>query len=69
MEALNTIDGPSGRLLAEEFLVPLPHWSAALTQWDRKPGVRLISAEYDPRLGLGAIHGREADSCEPGVLI
>lgn len=68
-EALNTADGASGRLLAEEFLVPLPHWSAPLTQWDKTLGVRLINADYDPLLGLGEIHDREAVSYEPGVLI
>ncbi len=59
----------AGRLLAERYLVPMPYWAAPLTTWEKRLGVRVIDADYDERLGLGAIRGRAAQVYEPGEVL
>jgi CRISPR-associated helicase Cas3/CRISPR-associated endonuclease Cas3-HD len=48
----------AARLLADEYLIPMPHYAGRLPDWDHKLKIRVIEGEYDPELGLLAIHGR-----------
>lgn len=68
-ELLFSAQGAAGRLLAEELLVPLPHYTAARCRWDRTLQVRLLDADYHPDRGLGAIRDRAADSYHPGDVL
>lgn len=52
-------DRRAGRLLAEEYLVPLPYWAARLCQWDRQLKVAVVDGAYDSEHGLTAVHGPE----------
>jgi CRISPR-associated endonuclease/helicase Cas3 len=56
-EALQTARGAAGRLLAEEFLIPLPHYAGPLARWEKQLGVRVIDADYHPESGLGNLSG------------
>ncbi|GAA1009387.1 CRISPR-associated helicase/endonuclease Cas3 [Acrocarpospora pleiomorpha] len=54
--ALNSTDEKSaGRLLASEYLLPLPHYAVRLGRFDRDLRVVVIDAEYDAESGLGTI--------------
>jgi CRISPR-associated endonuclease/helicase Cas3 len=68
-ELLLSAEGAAGRLLAEELLVPLPHYTAARCRWDRALKVRLLDADYDPYHGLGEPRGPAAGHYEPGELV
>jgi CRISPR-associated endonuclease/helicase Cas3 len=46
----------TGRLHADRYLIPLPHWASPLARYDKRLRVRVIDADYDERLGLQAIH-------------
>ncbi|MCX9193106.1 CRISPR-associated helicase/endonuclease Cas3 [Carbonactinospora thermoautotrophica] len=61
-------DTAAGRLLAEDYLIPLPSW--APTRYDKKLGVRVVDADYDEERGLLAIHGGPAEPAYvPGEVI
>lgn len=64
-------DRRAGRLLGEEYLIPLPFWAAKLSQWDRGLKVALINGEYDSEHGLTAVRGPEkaADAYRPGEIV
>jgi CRISPR-associated endonuclease/helicase Cas3 len=64
-------DRAAGRLLAEEYLIPLPYWSARLAGWDRQLKVAVVNGEYDPERGLVAVHGpeRAASAYRPGEVL
>jgi CRISPR-associated endonuclease/helicase Cas3 len=65
-------DRGTGRLLASQYLIPLPHYARHLGIWDRKLGVLLIDAAYDPDRGLSAIHsahGTTANAYQPGEIL
>ncbi|ROQ65316.1 CRISPR-associated Cas3 family helicase [Streptomyces sp. CEV 2-1] len=63
-------DNPrNGRLLADEYLIPLPHWSGALTRYEQQLRVRVIDAEYDPVLGLLTVHGLPQQTYQPGEVL
>ena len=48
-----------GRLLGDEYLLPLPYngatWAAT---WDKDLKVNVVDGEYDPKLGLTKLHPR-----------
>jgi CRISPR-associated helicase Cas3/CRISPR-associated endonuclease Cas3-HD len=46
----------AGRLLADDYLIPLPHWADHLNHYDRRLKVRIINATYTSEHGLTAIH-------------
>ncbi|MFI0350925.1 CRISPR-associated helicase Cas3' [Actinomadura sp. 9N407] len=46
---LDSVDGAAGRLLAEDYLIPMPYWAAPLTRYERKLGVRIVEGDYDPK--------------------
>jgi CRISPR-associated helicase Cas3/CRISPR-associated endonuclease Cas3-HD len=62
-------DKQAGRLLAERYLIPMPYWATARTTWEKKLGVRIVNAEYDPRLGLGVIQGPAAQTYQAGEVL
>lgn len=57
----------AGRLVAEDYLIPVPHGAAP--QNDRALKVSIIDAEYDPERGLTAIHKGGRDSYQPGEVL
>ncbi|WP_422770006.1 CRISPR-associated helicase Cas3' [Plantactinospora sp. WMMC1484] len=62
-------DHPSGRLLAAEYLLPLPGWATGLASYDRRLGIAVIDGDYDPDRGLAALRGVGADRYQPGEVI
>lgn len=64
-------DRAAGRLLGEEYLLPLPYWAGVRASWDRQLRVAVIEGEYDPQRGLVAIHGPEpaATAYQPGEVL
>jgi CRISPR-associated endonuclease/helicase Cas3 len=59
----------TGRLLAADLLIPLPHFGTKSGRWDRELGVLVIDADYDPVKGLGKVRGRNGDSRYPGAAL
>lgn len=45
---------PAGRLLASEYLIPIPYYYR--TTWDPTLAVHVIDGEYDPQMGLVSIN-------------
>ncbi|WP_324612813.1 CRISPR-associated helicase Cas3' [Streptomyces specialis] len=69
-EALTQAPGRAGRLLADDFLIPVPHWADRLVRWDPNAKVRVIRGIYDSELGLTGIHGPSGDtSYQPGEVL
>ncbi|MFC4035126.1 CRISPR-associated helicase Cas3' [Streptomyces polygonati] len=62
-------DKKTGRLHADQYLIPLPAWGTALTQYDKALNVRIIDADYDPQLGLLAIHRESRQTYTPGEVL
>jgi CRISPR-associated endonuclease/helicase Cas3 len=61
----------AGRLLGEEYLVPLPYWASRFAGWDRRLKVAVVDGEYDAERGLVAVHGPEkaAAAYRPGEVL
>ncbi|MEV6823106.1 CRISPR-associated helicase Cas3' [Nocardiopsis dassonvillei] len=60
----------TGRLLASQYLIPLPHYARFLGTWDHKLKVLIIDAEYEDDRGLTAIKSASSTgSYQPGVLV
>ncbi|WP_103503396.1 CRISPR-associated helicase/endonuclease Cas3 [Streptomyces sp. SM14] len=69
-EALLSARSSAGRLLADDLLIPLPHWAGRFAGWDKKLKVRVVQGEYDPRLGLTAVHARGTETAYvPGEVL
>lgn len=68
-QALQQGSTAAGRLLADEYLLPLPHWSGPLSDWDAKLKVRIVEGDYDPEFGLLSVHGRSENTYEPGEVL
>jgi CRISPR-associated endonuclease/helicase Cas3 len=66
---LSGSDRRAGRLHADDFLLPLPSWATALGTYDKKLKVRIIDADYDPLLGLKAIHRDPRNIYQPGEIL
>jgi CRISPR-associated endonuclease/helicase Cas3 len=58
-----------GRLLASEFLLPVPHYARAVGRWDTSIGVTIIDGDYDSTYGLRKIHGRNGDQYATGIVL
>ncbi|WP_067467061.1 CRISPR-associated helicase/endonuclease Cas3 [Nocardia amamiensis] len=57
-KALNSSeDRATGKLLADEFLIPMPYWAEKHTQPASDLNVRTINGKYDRELGLLAVDG------------
>jgi CRISPR-associated endonuclease/helicase Cas3 len=59
----------AGRLLAEELLIPLPHYAAFHCRYDARLEVRVLDADYHPDHGLGEIRGQAAQHYQPGEVL
>lgn len=55
--ALAQAPGAAGRIFAEEYLIPVPHYAAG--RYDKELRVNIIDAEYDPVAGLGEFHSAD----------
>ncbi|MGH8964219.1 MAG: CRISPR-associated helicase/endonuclease Cas3, partial [Actinomycetes bacterium] len=68
--ALDLANTPSaGRLHADQYLIPLPAWYMGIGTYDKRLKVRVIDAEYDPRLGLRVIRRDAQQKYEPGEIL
>ncbi|MGW7315527.1 CRISPR-associated helicase Cas3' [Streptomyces sp. NPDC054865] len=47
----------AGRLLADEYLIPMPHWAGALSRYEKRLKIRIIDGDYHPDHGLTAVRG------------
>lgn len=69
-EALKLADQPAaGRLLASDYLIPMPGYAAPMARLDRTLGVHVIDGEYDPEHGLISVRGVDHAWYQPGELI
>ncbi len=60
----------AGRLLGEEYLIPLPHWATALASYDKQLRVAVIDGDYDDEQGLLAVRPiRGTAVYQPGEVI
>ncbi|WP_019632768.1 CRISPR-associated helicase/endonuclease Cas3 [Actinomadura atramentaria] len=67
--ALTSAPGAGGRLLAENFLIPMPHWARPLTRLDKELKVRVMDGVYDARLGLTEVRGPDRVLYRKGEII
>ncbi|MEV0530804.1 CRISPR-associated helicase Cas3' [Kitasatospora sp. NPDC050463] len=56
-QALTQGTAAEGRLVADQYLIPMPAWAAQLSRYEKALNVRVLDADYDPDLGLLAIRG------------
>jgi CRISPR-associated endonuclease/helicase Cas3 len=60
----------TGRLLASQYMIPLPHYARSLGTWDHKLKVVLIDADYEDDRGLTAIRSASSTgSYQPGAIL
>ncbi|MET7426954.1 CRISPR-associated helicase Cas3' [Dactylosporangium sp. NPDC005555] len=45
----------AGRLLGEQYLIPLPDWATGIATYDKQLRVRIIDGDYDDERGLLAV--------------
>jgi CRISPR-associated endonuclease/helicase Cas3 len=69
MEALDQDARAAGRLLADDYLIPMPHWATPLSRYEHSLGVRVIDGDYDPDHGLTAVRGLPPDTYQTGVVL
>jgi CRISPR-associated helicase Cas3/CRISPR-associated endonuclease Cas3-HD len=48
-----------GKLIADDYLIPMPAWATAMVKYDRILGVGIIDGDYDNELGLLSVRGPE----------
>ncbi len=65
--ALSQAAGARGRLLAEDWLIPLPRY--ARTRYDKQLRVHVVDAEYDSRTGLGPLLAAKASRYLAGEIL
>jgi CRISPR-associated helicase Cas3/CRISPR-associated endonuclease Cas3-HD len=66
----STAQRAAGRLLADDYLIPLPGWTRSLARFDRTLGVHLIDGVYTETFGLQAVNRPGTDDTyRPGELI
>ncbi|MEV1008634.1 CRISPR-associated helicase Cas3' [Streptomyces sp. NPDC049881] len=68
-DALAEAKGEAGRLLADDYLIPLPHWATRLARWDRELKVRLIDGDYTSDLGLRGVRDEPGNDYQPGEVL
>ncbi|MCX4825993.1 CRISPR-associated helicase Cas3' [Streptomyces sp. NBC_01142] len=59
----------AGRLLADEYLIPMPHWAGSLTRYERSLKIRIIEGDYDPDHGLLAVRGLPQQTYRAGEVL
>jgi CRISPR-associated endonuclease/helicase Cas3 len=70
-EALRSVPSNrrAGRLLAEDYLLPLPVYARSFPRWDKKLGVAVVDGEYDSERGLLSLRGPQRDMYAAGEVI
>ncbi|MGH3694933.1 MAG: CRISPR-associated helicase Cas3' [Pseudonocardiaceae bacterium] len=68
-ELLLSARGSAGRLLAEELLIPVPHYTVARCRWNPRLKVRVLDADYHTAYGLGGIRDHSGVHYEPGEVL
>jgi CRISPR-associated endonuclease/helicase Cas3 len=68
-DALRQGNRRQGRLLAEEYLLPLPAYGARLSSYERRLGVRVVDADYNDNLGLLRPRGPAPTRYSPGEVL
>ncbi|MEE1783260.1 CRISPR-associated helicase Cas3' [Streptomyces sp. SP17BM10] len=58
-----------GRLLADQYLIPMPAWATPLSRFEKALNVRVLDAEYEPDLGLLAVRGPHQQAYQPGEVL
>ncbi|WP_280433428.1 CRISPR-associated helicase Cas3' [Nocardia brasiliensis] len=59
----------AGRLLADQYLIPMPHWAGKLSEYEKKLKVRIIDGDYDPERGLLAVRGPAQQTYHAGEIL
>ncbi|WP_255954589.1 CRISPR-associated helicase Cas3' [Streptomyces odontomachi] len=69
LQEAGTGNQAAGRLLADEFLIPMPHWAGPLTRYEKTLQVRIIDGDYTPDRGLLSVRGRPQQTYQPGEVL
>ncbi|MGY4958572.1 CRISPR-associated helicase Cas3' [Streptomyces nigrescens] len=67
--ALDEAPGTAGRLLADNYLIPMPHWAGRLTAYERRLNVRIIDGDYTSDRGLLAVRALPHQTYQPGEVL
>ncbi|WP_210747770.1 CRISPR-associated helicase Cas3' [Actinomadura latina] len=59
----------TGRLYADQYLIPLPSWAVRLGSYDKRLKVHIIDAEYDSELGLRDIRDDPQQVYQAGEIL
>lgn len=59
----------AGRLLADEYLIPMPHWAGSLSRYEKQLKVRIIDGDYHPDHGLTAARGLPQHTYRTGEIL
>ncbi|WP_399094190.1 CRISPR-associated helicase Cas3' [Streptomyces sp. BBFR2] len=59
----------AGRLLADEYLIPMPHWTGRLATYERRLNVRIIDGEYATDRGLTSVNRMPQQTYQPGEVL
>ncbi|MFD3759687.1 CRISPR-associated helicase Cas3' [Streptomyces sp. NPDC058622] len=59
----------AGRLLADEYLIPMPHWAGSLSRYEKRLKVRIIDGNYHPDHGLTAVRGQPQSTYRAGEVL
>lgn len=59
----------TGRLLASELILPIPHYAQQIGRWDKSIGITVIDGDYDSTYGLRKIRGRNGDQYATGIVL
>ncbi|MGW6875859.1 CRISPR-associated helicase Cas3' [Streptomyces xanthophaeus] len=59
----------AGRLLADEYLIPMPHWAGPLSRYEKQLKTRVIDGDYHPDHGLTAVRGLPQHTYRPGEVL
>ncbi|UQA90754.1 CRISPR-associated helicase Cas3' [Streptomyces halobius] len=62
-------DASAGRLLADEYLIPMPHWAGRLTTYEKRLKVRIIDGDYTPERGLLSVSRLPQQTYQPGEVL
>ncbi|WP_181727562.1 CRISPR-associated helicase Cas3' [Streptomyces sp. PT12] len=68
-DALALADGAPGRLLASDYLIPMPYWGTKLPRWDKRLRVRVVDGEYHPAHGLISVRRDHSSAYRLGELV
>ncbi|MEU3565128.1 CRISPR-associated helicase Cas3' [Kitasatospora sp. NPDC006786] len=67
--ALTQGTAAEGRLVADQYLIPMPAWAGPLSRYEKALNVRVLDADYDPDLGLLAVRGPHRHAYQTGQVV